>query len=230
MNQKLKLILLILTTTLFFSCENILTGEQVDEGKILFKIEYLDDEKDNPLISLLPKEMTIIFKENNTVSHINGFFGTFKLTYITDSENKMNYSILRVMDKKYIYKVNDTEEPAGYNEMKDIRIEETEETDTIAGYLCHIAKAYCPQISDKPINLYYTYEINIKNPNANTPYKEIDGVLLGFQVKLTGINMKFVAEKVIEAEIDNSEFNIPKGYEPISKEEMEEILTSFQEQ
>ena len=78
MKRNIKFLLITITTILFISCGNILSGEKIDEGKIVYKIEYLDDENDNPLISLLPKEMTIMFKDDNTVSRINGFFGTFK--------------------------------------------------------------------------------------------------------------------------------------------------------
>ena len=228
MKRNIKFLLIITTTILFFSCNNILSGEKIDEGKIVYKIEYLDDESSNPLIALLPKEMTIMFKDDNTVSRINGFFGTFNLTYITDLEEDKSYSILRVLDQKYIYKVNGSEVSAGYNEMGDITIEKTNEKITIAGYECKVAKAICPQISDEPIDLYYTDDIDIKDSNANNPFSEIEGVLLGFQIKLTGINMKFVAKKVVQLEIDNSEFNVPDGYKSITKEEMEEILIGFQ--
>ncbi len=217
----------ILATLILFvsSCETILSGKKISEGKIVYNIEYLDDESDNPLISLLPKTMEIKFKNNNTVTNIEGFFGTFKLRFISDVETKTNYSILRIMDKKYIQTVAFGEEPAGY-EMPDFTIEETNEKVEIAGYKCHVA--IINSEGKEPIKLYYTYDIKIKNPNANNPFSEIDGVLMGFQVKLTGLNMKFEAKKVVEEIVDDSEFAVPDDYKEVTKEELEEILLSFQ--
>ncbi len=207
------------------SCETILSGNKISEGKIVYNIEYLDDENDNPLISLLPKTMEIKFKDNNTVTNIEGFFGTFKLRFISNLKKETNYSILRIMDKKYIQTVAFGEEPAGY-EMPKFTIEKTDEITEIAGYECHVANVEIE--GQETIKLYYTYDIKIKNPNANNPFSEIDGVLMGFQVKLTGINMKFEAKKVVGEIVDDTEFDIPSGYEEVTKEKLEGILLSFQ--
>jgi len=210
------------------SCKNSIFSGRISEGTIIYEISYLDDEKDNPLISLLPKEMTIKFKDNNSISYIEGFFGTFKLIYLTNYTEGKNSSILRILDKKYIYTVDTSQVPAGYNDMENLTIEKTDETIEIIGYDCNIAKCICPAISKDEILIYYTYDIKIENPNTNNPFKEIDGVLMGFQVKLAGINMKFIAKEVIKEVVDDSEFVIPEGFTSVSKTELEEVLQSFQ--
>lgn len=208
------------------ACENIMSGNKISEGKIVYEIEYLDDEKENPLISLLPKTMEIQFKENNTATNIEGFLGTFKMRLISDFEAEKNHAVLRIMDKKYIQTVDFGDIPAGY-ELEDFTIENTDEKAEIAGYKCKVALV---KVEGKdPIKLYYTDAINIKNPNAGNPFHEIEGVLLGFQVKLTGLNMRFRAKKVVAQEVSPDQFIIPEGYEEVSKEKLEGILLSFQE-
>lgn len=211
-----------------FSCTEIFTGGKINEGSIVYNITYLDDEKDNPLIALLPKTMTTKFKDNNTISTIEGFFQTFKLVYLSNYDEGINYSLLRILDKKYVYEFDTAQAPAGYEGMLDMEIELLDEQIEIAGFKCNTAKAFCPTLSDEPLIIYYTNQIKIAAPNSNNPFKQIDGVLMGFQVKLAGINMKFLAKEVVKEEIDESEFVMPDGYTQVSKSELEEILKSFQ--
>lgn len=217
-------LILILTSV---QCNRLFSPKNINEGHIVFNITYLDDIKENHLIALLPSSMTLKFKENRTVSHIEGFFGSFRLTYISDFNSGKNYSLFRILDKKYMYVADTVDEPFGYKDMKNIKIIETTETDTIAGYLCHKAIADCKAISDTPIILYYTYEIDIENPNTNNPFRQIKGVLLAFQVKLVDINMRFRAEKVVREEVDESEFLVPEGFNNVSKEELELMIDNF---
>jgi hypothetical protein len=212
------------------SCNDIFSGGRINEGSIVYEITYLDDEQDNPLIALLPKTMTTKFKDNNTLSTIEGFFGTFKLIYLSNYNDGLNYSILRILDKKYVYQFDTSQVPAGYNDMNNIKIEKTDEKVEIAGFKCNTVKAVCPEISTEPLIIYYTEQIKILSPNSNNPFKEIQGVLMGFQVKIAGINMKFLAKEVIKEEIDDKEFVTPDGYNQVSKNELEEILKSFQSQ
>lgn len=222
-------LLFILITVILSSCKEIFTGGRISEGSIVYEITYLDDEKDNPLIALLPKTMTTKFKDDNTLSEIEGFFGTFKLIYLSRFETGQNYSILRILDKKYMYQFDTAQPPAGYENMDDFKIIKTEETIQIAGYNCKVAKLDCKTLCPEPLDIYYTNEINIESPNSNNPFKEIDGVLMGFQVKLAGINMKFLVKEVVKEEISDDEFNVPEGYTTVSKTELEDVLNSFQQ-
>ncbi len=225
---KIQFLFLLTSLTLLTACKQSIFSGKIDEGTIVYEISYLDDEEDNPLISLLPKEMTIKFKNNSSISYIEGFFGTFKLVYLTDYKTATNSTILKVMDKKYIYSVDTAQLPAGYAEMENIELQKTEQRIEILGYDCKVAKFVCPAISDQELYVYYTDEIAIKSPNTNNPFRELDGVLMGFQVKLTGINMKFIAKEVIEEKIEDTEFELPEGYKQVSKKELEDILQSFQ--
>jgi len=229
-NQAIFLLLIFIAISCF-SCKEIFNGGRISEGSIVYEITYLDDEKDNPLIALLPKTMTTKFKDDNTISTIEGFFGTFRLIYLSKYKEGINYSILRILDKKYMYQFDTAQPPAGYDmSMDKLKITVTDQKIQIAGFNCNIATALCPAISNEPLTIYYTDDINIEKPNSNNPFKQIDGVLMGFQVKLAGVNMKFIASEVIKEEIDDSEFIVPDGYNLVTKIELEDILKSFQSQ
>ncbi len=219
--------LVFLATLTVISCNSIGDFGKIHEGRIVYSIEYPKDKEQSSLVTLLPETMELKFKEDNTVININGFFAIFSLIYISDHNTHTNYSLLRVMNQKKMYKADTMEIPFGYEKMHNIQIKHTDDTLTICGYKCKKALAYCPEASDKPYELYYTNEIGIRNPNTNNPFRQLDGVLLGFQVRLSNISMNMKAIEIHEEKIDDSVFKIPDDYEIVSREQLEEFIDSF---
>lgn len=225
---KYTFILIILFVQIVFtnSCTEVNAVTILKEGKIEFEIKYLEDERENPLISLLPRKMITIFKNNSTHSLIEGFWGTFKLIYITNHFKGQNATLFQILDKKYMYLADTSAVPFGYQSATNVKLYFTEKVKNIAGYDCNHALAVFPNSIDT-VEIYYTDQLDIKNPNSNNPYRNINGVLLQFSVKLAGINMMFKAKRVIGEEIDIKNFDIPTGYKEVSKEEMEKIVNEY---
>ena len=208
------------------SCAESNDKNILNEGEIEFEIKYLENERENPLISLLPRKMITIFKNNSTHSLIEGFWGTFKLIYITNHLKGQNVTLFQILDKKYMYLADTSDAPFGYESATNVKFSFTEKVKNIAGYECNHAFAVFPNSSDT-VEVYYTDQLNIKNPNSNNPYRDISGVLLEFSVKLAGINMMFKAKKITGREININKFNIPAGFKKVSKEEMEKIVNEY---
>ncbi len=210
-------------------------SEKPKQGKIVYSIEFLQDENQMPIIALLPKEVTAYFKGDQTSTVIDGFWGTFEIRFITDYRLGKNYTYLRIMNKKYVYEADTNTTPPGYEEMGNIKIvlnEEKGNYDTVINNLnCYKALVYSPIFGDKPAEFYYTYDIDIKNPNANTPFYKIKGVLVAFQVRLVGIDMKFKIKQIDLNPVDDKYFQLPsKGtYESMTKDELEKLFKSFTE-
>ena len=101
---------------------------------------------------------------------------------------------------------------------------------TIAGYKCKNATVKVLH-KTKPytIEVWYTDEIKVSNPNWCTPYKEIKGMLMEYQVEKLDVVMKFTATKVEMTEFTPEEFTLPEGYKKISYQEMEESLQQLKE-
>ena len=77
-------------------------------------------------------------------------------------------------------------------------------------------------------DVWYTDELNIKNPNAHTPYSKIDGMLMQYRLKKFGLEMEFTAKGIEKEKIANEEFELPAYYKVISKQEMDEFFKSIQ--
>ncbi len=221
--KSIYLIITILATALLYSCSNE-GGKVIDEGKIIYYRSspntWEANKQNENLVYLFPKEIPLFFKNNNTALHINGDLGIFKFKYISDYESGKNYSIMNLgFGTAKLMNVADSSEFAfGYSQMNDMKITNTSDTMTICGYLCKKAIVECPQIDIK-FDVWYTPNIKIKNPNTNTPFKNIPGVPLKFDLIIHGFYMNFEAVAVEYSKVDDSVFEIP-DYPIATKAEM----------
>lgn len=217
-------IVIALIFTSLSSCKEIQHKDRIKEGYIEYDIEYLNDSIDNFMKGLLPKKMTIKFKNNNTLNKIEGFSGIVSFTHIQNFREKRNITLVKVLNKKYKYveKIND--KSLFFEELPGMKIEEQDTTVEICGFKSKKAKVTIPNSAVEPFYIYYTNDIIINNVNAQTPFRSINGVLLEFQLKLYDMPMRLTATKIQAAEISSDDFEIPKGYEPINRKTMAEII------
>jgi GLPGLI family protein len=217
-------IIIVLIFTSLNSCKKIQHKDRIKEGYIEYDIEYLDDSLDSFMKGLLPRKMTIKFKNNNTINKIEGFSGIVSFTHIQNFREKRNITLVKILNKKYKYieKINDNS--LFFEDLPGMKIELQDTTKIICGFKSQKAKIIIPDSNVEPFFIYYTDDIIINNVNAQTPFRSIKGVLLEFQVKLYDMPMKLTATKIQEAEISSDYFKIPKGYDSINKKTMVEII------
>lgn len=201
--------------------------EEINEGIIKYQIEFFEDERSNPLIALLPSEMVLHFKNNNSRIKIDGYLGLFSFSYIADYQKSKNYTLLRILDKTYNYEVDFGKLAFGYEEMQNIKITKTEESIDILGYKCRKAIVDMSGDGQNLVDVFYTDDIDLKNSNINNPYQLIDGVLLEFHVILHGIKMKFKATEIQKAEVPDETFDVPLNREKVNLEQMKSIMERF---
>ncbi len=213
----------------FLSCNDSVSNEFITEGEIDYTIEYLDSKQENPLIGFLPQEMTTSFRYNASRTAIEGLFGTFKLIYIYNYPKEKNYTLLQILDKKYVYKPDFEmgEMAFGYQQMKNVKITYSDLEKSIAGYKCKHATAIFEDGLTDTIQIFYTNEIGLMHANYNNPFKEIEGVLMEFSVNLFDINMKFKAIKVHKKKINDNLFDLPEGFVKISEPQMKRIIDDY---
>ncbi|MBU8893477.1 MAG: hypothetical protein KOO66_11915 [Bacteroidales bacterium] len=218
------LIVIVLIFTSLNSCKKIQHKDRIKEGYIEYDIEYLDDSLDNFMKGLLPKKLTIKFKNNNTINKIEGFSGIVSFTHIQNFREKKNITLVKVLNKKYKYIERNSDKSLFFEDLPGIKIELQDTSRIICGFTCQKAKISLPDSNIEPFFIYYSNDIIINNVNDQTPFKSIDGVLLEFQIKLYDMPMKLTAKKIQEAEISSDDFKIPKGYNSINKKTMIEII------
>lgn len=219
-----KLIVIFTIIALLNACDSGIFSGKLKQGVIQYKLEYLDDPNENPIISLLPTEMEIIFKDGFFLQEVKGWMGVFRMAGINNKKTGTKSALLKLMNKKYLYQVDKNTEGFGFNPMKNKKIEFTDEVKEIAGYKCKKAKITWEELN---IDVFYTTEIKIDEPNWNNPFPEIEGVLLEYQYDMFDIKTKVTATAVLQEEIENTAFEIPTGYKNVSKKEMEDVINEL---
>ncbi|HIE16496.1 MAG TPA: hypothetical protein EYP69_06195 [Bacteroidales bacterium] len=217
---------LIFIIYLFSGCENVFHSKP-SEGIIHYNLEYLQSEEENPIVSLLPTEMDIEFKNNFTHQKVEGWMGIFYMGGIFNPKAYRKTALLKIMGQKYQYFEDaDKQVDFGFDPYDGMKLEETKETKIIAGMLCKKVKVIFPDTSEN-FDIYYTNEIEIKNANWNNPFHSINGVLLDYQIKMFGIKTHIIATSIEFVEVPDETFSIPDGYKEVSKEEMEEVINKL---
>jgi hypothetical protein len=76
----------------------------------------------------------------------------------------------------------------------------------------------------REIDVYFSDEFGLENPNWCTPFKDVTGVLLQYDMARYGLTMRFTAVKIEEIPISESAFSIPEGYDKTPFDEIEKEL------
>lgn len=199
----------------------------ITEGTIVYNITYPQNLSSNGMSFLFPTEMKINFSDRNQKATFKSNFSIYNLEFIHQNEVDSFYTLLKILEKR-LYVPSDRESTlflfngaSGQN----IRFSD-EDPRVIAGFNCQKA-IYIPNNPNYPnLNIWYTNEIGIEDPNRNTPFEMIPGLMLEFEIVYQNIIFHLKAEKVIEESHPAETFHIPAGYEATTIEEIETLIKS----
>jgi hypothetical protein len=213
----------------FLSCSSKKNEGIYNEGKLEYKISYLNAEEDNYDPSFLPKKMTLIFNQDFCINQIDGFMGFFKLGNMTYFRNRKVRTHLKVLDKNYAFKGERNEMMCCFDCMSGMVISEDTATNNIGGLASKKAIVSFKDNQDT-FSVYYTNDIKLAHPNQSNPYHLIDGVLTSFRLTMGPYLMQFTATKFDPAYKADKEMEIPSESIEVNREEMVTILARLMEQ
>jgi hypothetical protein len=208
----------------FTGCSN--SDEKfISEGVIDYDAVVVD--QSNPMASLAPSKMTIKFKDNKSCAEMSAGMGLFSTSFISDPEKKAMIQLVKLLNKKLAL-IQDEADIKKENDLYPMVITPTKETKIIAGYNCKKAHVKLNDEYGTEYDIYYTKDLNITNPNFANPYFKIDGVLMEYNMKKFGLEMKFTATSVKAEDIDDTFFELPADYKVVPKEEIDELFLGLQ--
>ena len=200
-------------------------GGKSGEGTIEFDVTPVDPS--NPMADLAPSKMLVKFKERKSVAEMSAGMGLLTMSIVTDYETKTVTQLVKLLNKKYSSTAN---EQAIQKEVSDskIKVIKSNETKMIAGYKCKKATITFEDNSHPPYDVYYTNAIEIENPNWFNEFREIDGVLMEYQIKRYNLELRFTAKKVEKTPVESSVFDTPGDYKSISSKELNDLFVGIQ--
>lgn len=204
---------------------------KIRSGKIVYTVDYPDNKKNQFLYGILPKEMLLEFKDGQQKSSIRNA-NLQNLTWVDCNQKYLSFYFQYAEDA---YKVNLTKSGVKkmLQEMEHYRIEKVDEQKKIAGFNCHKALVTSGD-SGCQFDVWYTDEIDLKDPNWFTPFAELDGVLMEYEMKQFGLRMQFKAQEFQKCKPDELQqlMNVPaKGHEISFREynkQMTGLFTTFE--
>lgn len=206
------------------SCEG--SSEQSIEGSITYDVTF-PYVKNKVLLNVFPEEMTMTFKNEQTHSILQSLGGIVSTEFIANEKERTFSQYLKAFQERYSMELSEKQVFQYIANMPSMRLEPTGEKDSVAGFLCDKTIAHFNIDSVPPVILYHTKEIALNQPNWYTQYKDVDGVLLGYELEQYGMRMKLLAKEVKLEPISENRFIIDQEYMKINTERMEQVIDSL---
>ena len=220
--------ILIVTSLIFlYNCSELAFKKGIDKGIIEYSISYPKIEAGSYLLDLMPKKMETTFSKGNFRSDIVAGMGLFKTSIIFEKDKSVLIHSIKMLNKKYASTLN-VEELKSFNpDFQEVEITPIDETIDIAGFKCKGVSVKVLGDSSWTYNAYYTDDIKIANPNRHTPFKDIKGVLMQYEILSYDTHMKFTATKVSQVEVKEEDIVLEEGYSMVSPAELKSEIEAI---
>ena len=219
------LFIVVISAITGFSCKEK-GGKYLNQGEIHYNIDYSGNFGQMPK-EFLPKDLIVSFKDDKILFEMISNFGNSGILNLANKEKGIFDTYLSLFTLKLFYAVQPGEQFPGFEAMDGLVIKKTEKTSVICGFNCKNAEVTFPPNMDKVYQVWYTNEINVKNPNAATPFSEIDGVLMSFFFFLGHAELQFDAETVYKKEIPDEAFERREKYLRVSRKKIDKLINQM---
>jgi GLPGLI family protein len=192
------------------------------KGVITYKITIEGSGVTDEMKAMMPKTMTMTVKGNKAKMEMIMSMG--KTTTITDGDTKSTISLMDMMGQKLAVKSTTEEIMKDLADSPEVKVEVTTETKDILGYSC--IKAIVTSVEDDTeMIVYFTEELGTKDLNFDNPqFKDINGLMMEFEMPDAMFSMHFTAVSLEKKNVEDSEFEIPEGYQVKTKDEIKSMF------
>jgi len=216
------LIAAIIALPLISSCKGR-RMKDINQGEIHYSITYGGPEGSIPR-ELMPKTLIVSFKDDKILFDITSPIGNTGIANLANHNENLYDTYINMMGGRFFYAGVPDETAPGLKAMEGMQIQETGNSDNIMGYNCTHATVTLPSMPDSVFDIWYTDEIDIKQPNVSNPFSEIDGVLMKFFFFMGEREFIFEAEAVYSKDIPDKVFLRRERYRRVSKEVMDDYI------
>ena len=216
----------VVSVFLLTQCSNWNFNDKFTEGIVEYDIHYVNYSNQNFPLKLLPKTMEFKFNQNFASYTIEDKMGIFSIRDVKSAKDHDHTTMIKFFSEKYACQSKKKESPFFFKSNVPYKVVFLKDTFRMAGMSCK--KANVTDInSSQSYDVAYTCLVGGKDPNANTPYKKINGLLMDFKLQIKNLEMTLTAKKIVSKKINDEDFLIPEGYKFISKKQMEGIISNL---
>lgn len=201
-------------------------GKYIDEGEIHYNIDYSSTVGTLPR-EVLPKNLVVSFKDDKILFEMISPIGNSGIINLSNPKEAIYDTYFSILTLRYYYAAKQGEVYPGFEAMEGMELHKTDKTSVICGFNCKNAEVTFPSDRAKIYDIWYTDEINVKNPNASSPFYEVDGVMMGFFFLLGHTELRFTAETVYKKSISDQTFARREKFKRVSREELIKIINKM---
>ena len=194
----------------------------MNQGEIHYDVQYEGHVTLLPK-ELMPKNLVVSFKDDNIIYELISPFGNSGITNLSNPSKEIYDTYLSLFTIRYFYPSKPGELYPGFEAMRGMEIKKTSKSAVICGFNCKNAEVTFPFDRSKIYNVWYTDEIPVKNPNASTPFNQIDGVLMSFFFFIGRSEFHFEAQNIYKKEIPDKTFERKEKFKEVSKKEIKQV-------
>ena len=166
------------------------------------------------------KILIVSFKDDKILFEMLSPIGNSGILNLSNPKKDIYDTYFSLFTLKYYYAAKKGEMYPGFEAMAGMEVHKTEKTAVICGFNCKNAEVTFPSDRAKIYDVWYTNEINVKNPNACSPFYEIDGVLMSFFFLIGHYELRFNAETVYKKDIPDEIFERREKFVRVSREDI----------
>jgi hypothetical protein len=201
-------------------------GKSLHEGEIHYDVQYAGHVTLMPK-DLMPKNLVVLFKDDNIIYELISPFGNSGIINLSNPSKEIHDTYLSLFTIKYFYPSKPGELFPGFEAMRGMEIKETSKTSLICGFTCKNAEVTFPFDRSKIYNVWYTDEIPVRNPNASTPFNQIEGVLMSFFFVIGRSEFHFEAQNVYRKDIPDETFDRKEKFKKVSKSDINKFINKM---
>lgn len=196
-------------------------------GRIIYTITYPGSMIDLAELEQLPDRAVIYTKNNLVRTELSGENAGLFQVKISDPDRGETATMLEILREKYVIHKGSAEIQNALRNMPQPEFEYTDETREILGYTCRkvIARISDDFGNEYESEIWYTNEIPGNAFNFDTPYNQIPGLMLQYEMRVGPLNIRYEAQSVRRRMfVGNRNFRVPRDYENISYDDLRSRL------
>jgi hypothetical protein len=201
-------------------------AQQSFSGRITFEISYAGSRIDFAEQEQLPQRVEVVARNNRVRTEMKA--GVLKQVKIANADTRSTITLLEIEDGKYAIEKSPDEIEAQIEEMSDVSLVFTDEFETILGYTCRkvLATTYDAYGEQYTSEIYFTEELDGFPLQFDTPYRDIPGLMLRYEIRAGTLVMQYEAVSIERQRwIGGRHFRVPSGYEVTTFEALREKLS-----
>lgn len=216
--NKISLLFALLIT---FNASFVWAQKKVSELTLVYNAKVTTGSIKPEIVDVFDGSITTVYiKGSMSRSEMVSALASF--TTIHDARTGSSVLLQEVSGQKILIRMTAENWKDKNKRYEGITFNNTDETKTIAGYVC--TKAIAKMSDGATFTVYYTKEIIPDNMDFNYQFKNLNGLPLEYELKQGPVTINYSASSISFNPVPASKFDIPKnGYRELTYEESRQI-------